>query len=215
MGLIALTILVASIFDKELKGAQLVLTGVLPLLGTWVGTILAYYFSKENFEAAAQSERERLAVQQRPTPTPALAVARKLGKMVVARMPESTVILAPGKGPFAESNVKRLPVLDENDHPKYIIHQNSVVEFREKTQLQPQELEALTLEALGKKDPQLLTLFKESFATVGADSTLADAKQALESTPKCQDVFITKDGSRNSPVLGWLTNTRIMEQLRE
>jgi len=31
---------------------------VLPLLGVWVGTLLAYYFSKENFEAATKSVTE-------------------------------------------------------------------------------------------------------------------------------------------------------------
>src|SRR5271155_1830489 len=40
------------------RSAQNVLGSVLPLLGTWVGTILAYYFSKENFEAATKSVTE-------------------------------------------------------------------------------------------------------------------------------------------------------------
>ncbi len=35
-----------------------VLTVILPVLGAWVGTILAFYFTKENFEAANRSVRE-------------------------------------------------------------------------------------------------------------------------------------------------------------
>jgi hypothetical protein len=35
--------------------AQLVLTADLPVIGTWVGTVLAYYFSKENLETATRS----------------------------------------------------------------------------------------------------------------------------------------------------------------
>ena len=35
--------------------AQMVFTAVLPLFGAWVGTILAFYFGKENFEAATRS----------------------------------------------------------------------------------------------------------------------------------------------------------------
>ena len=29
---------------------------LLPLIGTWVGTVLAYYFSKDNFEAASKTD---------------------------------------------------------------------------------------------------------------------------------------------------------------
>ena len=76
VGIISLTILVGSVFGADLEGAQLVLTGILPLLGTWVGTILAYYFSKDNFETAAASERKRLSIQQKRIPVPALTVSR-------------------------------------------------------------------------------------------------------------------------------------------
>ena len=34
---------------------QLLLSSLLPLFGTWVGTLLAFYFSRENFKAAAES----------------------------------------------------------------------------------------------------------------------------------------------------------------
>ena len=215
VGIISLTILVGSVFGADLEGAQLVLTGILPLLGTWVGTILAYYFSKDNFETAAASERKRLSIQQKRIPVPALTVSRKLGKMVVARMPKSNVILAPDKGPFVEFNVQRLPVLDKNDHPHYIIHLNTVIKFRETAKLDPKALTSLTLETLGTKDPQILSMFEKSFTTISPDSSISEAKQALEGIPQCQDVFITKDGTRNSPILGWLTNTRILEQLGE
>src|SRR5262245_15470064 len=41
--------------DTQLDTAKFVFGSVLPLLASWVGTILAYYFSKENFAAATQS----------------------------------------------------------------------------------------------------------------------------------------------------------------
>jgi hypothetical protein len=33
----------------------------------------------------------------------------------------------------------------------------------------------------------------------------------MESLPKCQDVFVTKNGSKDDPVVGWITNTIIQE----
>src|SRR5205807_7605252 len=34
---------------------RLVFTAVLPLLGTWVGTVLAFYFARENLQDATES----------------------------------------------------------------------------------------------------------------------------------------------------------------
>src|SRR5262249_10220259 len=41
--------------DAFERNTTLVFTALLPLLGTWVGTVLAYYFSRKNFETASQS----------------------------------------------------------------------------------------------------------------------------------------------------------------
>jgi hypothetical protein len=46
--------------DKEhlQDTTQIVFSALLPLLGTWVGTVLAYYFSKDNFQTASDAVRE-------------------------------------------------------------------------------------------------------------------------------------------------------------
>ena len=38
--------------------AQLLFTSMLPLLGTWVGTVLAFYFTKDSLEAASRTTLE-------------------------------------------------------------------------------------------------------------------------------------------------------------
>jgi hypothetical protein len=40
---------------------RLVFAAVVPLIGTWVGTLLAYNFSRENFEAASQATKDTYA----------------------------------------------------------------------------------------------------------------------------------------------------------
>src|SRR5262245_28929682 len=56
--LLGMIVIIASGFKggaADIKDtAQLIFTGLLPLLGTWVGTILAFYYSKENFESASR-----------------------------------------------------------------------------------------------------------------------------------------------------------------
>src|SRR5262245_15508137 len=41
--------------DHRDGAIQLVFSAVLPLFGTWVGTVLAFYFARENFQAATES----------------------------------------------------------------------------------------------------------------------------------------------------------------
>ena len=41
--------------DERAETSRLVFSAVLPLLGTWVGTVLAFYFARANFEAATES----------------------------------------------------------------------------------------------------------------------------------------------------------------
>jgi len=47
------------------ESTQLVFTAVLPLVGTWVGTVLAFYFAKENFEAASRATKEILGIDEK------------------------------------------------------------------------------------------------------------------------------------------------------
>src|SRR5689334_7338076 len=57
VGVIALGITVILLGKNKDQSvvAKDVLSTMLPLIGTWVGTVLAFYFSKANFEAAQQS----------------------------------------------------------------------------------------------------------------------------------------------------------------
>ena len=43
--------------ETFMSAAQLLLSALLPLFGTWVGTILAFYYTKESYQAASQGYR--------------------------------------------------------------------------------------------------------------------------------------------------------------
>lgn len=71
----------------------------------------------------------------------------------------------------------------------------------------------MTLEDL-LKDPALKTRVEQSFAAVKEDATLADVKKEMDKNSDCQDVFVTKGGTKAEPTLGWITNV-IIEDNRE
>ena len=56
--IVGLYLLSLALILKNSANAKEILNILLPVLGTWVGTVIAYYFSKENFESANRSVKE-------------------------------------------------------------------------------------------------------------------------------------------------------------
>ena len=75
----------------------------------------------------------------------------------------------------------------------------------------PDQLKAKTLQNLFDEEPALKKVFEGTFAIVKEDATLSDAKAAMEKVDNCLDVFVTKNGTKNEPVTGYLTNLMISE----
>jgi hypothetical protein len=207
--------------DGQLSTAQYVLTAVLPLLGTWVGTVLAY------FESASRSVRE---MAKQLTPMEKLeSIAVKL-KMI----PRADMVLLniTSSKPLDEIRVvgdildtlkqkgrNRLPILDESDHPKYMIHRSMIDKYLARRTIEDglsaDELKQLRFKGdLLDKDEELRKLFETSFATVKEDANLANAKIEMDKKESCLDVFVTKNGTKNEAVIGWLTNLIITESAK-
>lgn len=200
--------------------AKYILATILPVVAGWVGTVLAFYFGKENFEAATRSvtdaakaltSKDKLAA----TVVAGLGKARSEFKALVLDDDESK---SPGKvkldrvaKEFAQETAsdklyERLPVLLTGEVPYMVLHRST--------------LNAFLVEAPGKaaKDFTLDDLFKKvdylprnSFATVGPQATAALAKVEMEKIQNCSDVFVTNDGTSNTAVTRWITNVDLLK----
>lgn len=110
--------------------------------------------------------------------------------------------------------VTRIPVLDASDVPICVIHQSLIYKFLADRGIdamrakQTFDAESYTLAdflaAPGMKD-----LVQTSIAYVPAGAMLSDAKERMERTRGCQDVFVTEHGQPGEPVLGWLTDAEV------
>ncbi|MBV7336890.1 hypothetical protein KFU94_53410 [Chloroflexi bacterium TSY] len=83
--ILSTTIIAAASEGMSSDAAQHVLNTVLPLFGTWVGTVLAYYFSRENFDAATASTQRlvrQLSPEERLRSIPVSEVTIKIQDMV-------------------------------------------------------------------------------------------------------------------------------------
>lgn len=114
--------------------------------------------------------------------------------------------------------VTRIPVIDNENRLKYIIHQSILFKFIFEESLAASQAEKtfdvtdLTLDDLLKHE-EIKELITNAVAFVQRDSTIMDAKVSMESVKFCQDIFVTESGSKDEKILGWLTNVDITKCL--
>ncbi len=76
------------------------------------------------------------------------------------------------------------------------------------------QLKQKTLNDLIEKNTELKKSFEDSWVTVSETNNLADEKNEMHKVENCLDVFVTKTGSKNEAVLGWLTNLIITKSAK-
>ncbi len=224
-GGILVVLSVTTIFVGGPENTRDVFNMVVPLIGTWIGTVIAYYFSGENFERASQSVQRMVdqVVVERLRGIAARDAMIARGSMKVIHLAAgddgSGVPLKAGMLDLLKPPVTRLPVLDDKGLIKYIIHQSLVFRFvTEKTieaagAAKPFDVTTQTLKHF-LDHPGVLDVVAKTMGFLRPDATLADAKARMEAVPGCQDVFITEDGTQATPVQGWLTNVEIAKRAR-
>jgi hypothetical protein len=186
---------------------------VLPMIGTWVGTVLAFYFGKQQLEAATRSVT---AIARELTPEEKLGSIKAIDKMIprglmfasteepakLKLLDEITRLEGTRKG-------SRLPVLTKDDRPLNVIHRSTIEQFIVKAMgsgKSSDQVKDLTLQDL-LQDVDLGPAVQKSVAVVPETATLADAKRAMAAMSSwCQDVIVTRTGTAAEPVIGWITN---------
>jgi len=209
------------VFYKDLK-AETAFTAIIGLVGTWVGTVLAFYFSKDNFEAASESTRKLVnkvtSFEEILRNTPNKEEMLPIGEMRYLQL---------DKNPKTDGDdfkldalleylgeYNRLPILDHNLHAKYIIHRSlfDYVISEEARKQGGKPVADLTLKDM--EDNEKIKDQITSFVSVSEGDILATTKALMEnnSTPEiiCSDAFVTK----NNKVIGWITNVDLARHAR-
>lgn len=201
------------VFNGELAEAQFVYSSLLPLVGTWVGVVLAFYFGKENYEAA--SKRYEKIIEKL---TPDLLDDIKVSQIMITRKTMVSKRWKDLQGQtvgevinfLMEIDKSRLVVLDdeeENPDVKYIIHASLLTKPKAMGNQSVQMADTVDLmTAFAKANKESL----ENYIKVDAEEILENVRQRMNQKPNCQDVFV-KD--KDVKVVGWLTNTLILRYI--
>jgi hypothetical protein len=214
---LTLGILIVALWDDREKASAFVLSSILPVIGTWVGTILAYYFAKENFETAARNTRAilRPAIEQ-STPVRQIMIPREKIQGIQLSKDQKAEDLQFGqlREKFDQYKKGRLPVFFPGGEICYVIHLsvlNEMMMTLVKSGKSLKEAEETRLGELFKVYQKFKVVIEATLAIVREDASVADAKLAMDSTPGSEDVFVTANGRKTDPVVGWVTNNEIGE----
>ena len=212
---LAITIIAGYAIAKNPANTMTIFNIVLPVFASWVGTILAFYFGRENFESANKQVREmveRLTPEKRAK-APINSVMRTKVSMVYFQISQGKddkdVKISDLLSKFVDG-VTRLPVINGDGKPKYMIHESSVNKY---------------ISSGGKADDTMDSFItnrrgagfqfgvNKGFVVVSEETTLASAKHKMEEIPSCQDIFVTKGGTPDEPLTGWVSNLRLAKFL--
>jgi len=210
IGVIILSLIVI-MKDRDGSSINMVFTAVLPLMGSWIGTVLAYYFSKDNFEAATRSVSE---MARNVTPQEKLKSTVVKDKMIhrdqmfYKKAPLTGLMLVDVLDELTGGEWSRLPILNGSGHIQTVIHRSDIDRYMaERLRRYPAtDLSALSLQDMLNEYADL----ESHFGVVSEESTLADAKGVMDKVPNCKDIFVTKSGNINEEVIGWITNAIIV-----
>ncbi len=205
----ALAIWLADTDEARAEMARLVFASVLPLLGTWVGTVLAFYFAKENLQAATDSTLRLTGRRDPATPVAVVMIPRSkiTSHDLGASVDPGTVPIAVLRDTMHNKGFRRIPILSSAGAVLYVVHDSTIARYAEAEQKRPSELSAETMGDL-LADAGLKAQV-EAMGFVAANADLGQARAAMRSVKGCNDVFVTQDGRRDDPVVGWITNTEL------
>jgi hypothetical protein len=202
-----------------LDAAKYVFASTLPVVAAWVGTVMAFYFGKENFKAATDSVSQiarQLTSQEKLGQTNVQEIGKAMETVAPLRFDENdkleTVTLdkLEEKMRAKEPPFERLPILSAQGAPLMLVHRSVLNDFllNKKTADPGKNAKDYNLSDLAKDYPWLQ---QNSFATVSPTASAAQAKDAMAQKKGCSDIFVTMDGTSAAAVTRWITNVDLLQ----
>jgi hypothetical protein len=111
-----------------------------------------------------------------------------------------------------QTKKNRILILDAAGVVKYVVHRSTVDKFITEQAFSGKPVADLNLENL-LLEPEYEAMIS-SFGTVGREARLNTVKAVVDGNPKCIDVVVTEDGSKNTRAIGWITNIMVAEKSR-
>jgi hypothetical protein len=203
--------------DKAIQSIHTVLATLLPLFGAWVGAVIAFYFARENLDAASQSARAIIqdVLPDRLASIPTSAAMVPLAQLEVVRTPadDGKSLSAGILQHFRAKGLSRLPILNADDTGKGVFHDSTVQAFVLDTVAKGGNLDGITLKTM-LDDPDQQKILAQSVVYTSSAATLAQVRAEMDKKSKdaptsVRDAFVTSTGDEKGKVIGYLSDVDI------
>jgi len=199
------------------EGLDFVAKSVLPLVATWMGAIIAYYFAKDNFDATTeQSDKmiDKLTMEKRLESV----------KVTDAMIPLSEIQYF-SLSDFLEKKIMS-EILDNKSMKglnrflffdgkkcEFVIHRSifdRFITFRlGKEEKGVKELKLKDL--IAEKDKAIHDYVHKGISYISQAGCLLDAKKLIDDNKSSEDIIVTRTGKENEDVVGWIPDTLLAE----
>jgi hypothetical protein len=186
---------------------------VLPVLATWVGTILAFYFGSENFRQAAQSTRDAIGATAGRTVTDVMNPYDRISRVEVAQNDAAANVTAKEVVGKMSQASPRVIIFNAHRNPIYVIRASRMpaawitADYNEGPAIT--QTPTITIQTYLDSPENKTDAEKRTYI---ADSATPEAALAAMVQKGVDDLFVTKDGQDTSPTLGWATSNDLLSK---
>lgn len=233
------SIIIISAWQQEdkavaLQTIQLVFSSILPLFGTWVGTVLAFYFSRENFGSATESITKSINtigsnISQKPAVKNVVDIMIQKSKIKPYKLEKLS--LKDDNNETRENAFKeiklddfvkkldrdekyRIVVIDKDDVPIAVLHRSLLSEFLNKKRSESVDNTQITNLSLNDYFIEKMDGTPDSsFVVISEITDLNSARAEMIRKKNCKDIIVTKYGTNTEGLIGWITNNYLIENL--
>ena len=191
---------------------------LLPLWGTWIGTVLAFYFSKENFEAASKSYQDTIKKLTTEEKIASISVTQAMKKNIEFKVLDDKMRTQSLKKYLLDDKTMKhnhFIFFDEKNVLQYVILKTIINQYIVNNADTKNKIDDFTIEdIITTSDPAIQKALSlgHGYNFVSENANLLDVKKIMDTTPTCFDIFVTKNGRNNEPVLGLITDEMVFEQ---
>lgn len=231
LGVVAVTLIIGALAvgsdkDKSIAIVANVFNALLPVIATWVGTVIAFYFGKENFAAASKSVQDMVTAMTSDQKLKSISAKDKNAIIPVSDIKyykytteaEIAAIKLSEVVKFMNTNaVMRLPFMDSANVLRYCVHRSIFDKYISTIALNNTDAKIGDLtfgDFLKSTIDEVHQYVTSSVEFVKEESTLYDVKLIMDNNHYCEDVFLTKNGKKEEAIMGWITNDKILENTK-
>ncbi|SHO81388.1 hypothetical protein MNB_SV-15-955 [hydrothermal vent metagenome] len=203
-----------TIIKGDTNVSMTIFNTTLPVFASWIGTVLAFYFGRENFESANKQVQHivtNLTTKSKSQKSIDTIMITPYAMTIFKIEKDSSIDnikLSDLQEKFLTHKVSRLPILNFQNQIEYMIHQSKINRYLINKNLDAEDISFAIFLKDNREDENDES---KRFIVVSKDTAIDETQKKLQKCKKCKDIFVTKNGNREEEIMGWVPDVHLLE----